>query len=62
MAALAQLLKDPPPSYVFELSEAGIAFAKIGPEPQINFQPLEEGCFRYRRCTTISKSRNYFPP
>lgn len=43
MAALAQLLKDPPPSHVFELSEAGIAFAKIGETMQINFQPFEPG-------------------
>src|SRR5207253_10986447 len=43
MAALANLLKDPPPGYAFELSEAGIAFAKIGNAPQINFQPFEEG-------------------
>ncbi|MDQ6759402.1 MAG: hypothetical protein M3Z32_05975 [Acidobacteriota bacterium] len=43
MASLAQLLKDPPPGYAFELSEAGIAFAKIGGTPQINFQPFEEG-------------------
>lgn len=43
MAALAQLLKDPPPSYAFELSEAGIAFAKIAASPQINFQPFEDG-------------------
>lgn len=43
MAALAKLLKDPPPGYVFELSEAGIAFAKIGAAIQINFQPFEPG-------------------
>lgn len=43
MTSLANLLKDPPPGYVFELSEAGIAFAKIGPAPQINFQPFEDG-------------------
>lgn len=43
MAAFANLLKDPPPGYAFELSEAGIAFAKIGASPQINFQPFEEG-------------------
>jgi len=53
MSALAKLLpsqllpvklfKDPPPNYVFELSEAGIAFAKMGASPQINFQPFEEG-------------------
>lgn len=43
MSALAHLWKDPPPSYAFELSEAGIAFARIGPAPQIHFQPFEEG-------------------
>ena len=43
MLPFAQLLKDPPPSYAFELSESGIAFAKIGATPQINFQPFEPG-------------------
>src|SRR3979411_991210 len=43
MLPFAQLLKDPPPGYAFELSEAGIAFAKIGGVPRINFQPFEEG-------------------
>jgi len=43
MPALAQLLKDPPPAYAFEMSVAGIAFAKIAAPPQINFQPFEEG-------------------
>jgi len=36
------LLKDPPPAYVFELSEAGIALARSASRPpQITFQPLE---------------------
>jgi type IV pilus assembly protein PilM len=43
MIPLRNLLKDPPPAYAFELSEAGVAFAKIAPEPQVNFQPFEEG-------------------
>lgn len=43
MRALSSFFQDPPPSYVFELSESGLAFAKIGPVPQINFMPFEEG-------------------
>jgi type IV pilus assembly protein PilM len=43
MASFANILKDPPPAYAFELSESGIAFAKIGQTPQVNFQPFEEG-------------------
>jgi type IV pilus assembly protein PilM len=38
---IARLLEDPPPRYVFELSEAGIAVARNGRPPQIGFQPLE---------------------
>src|ERR1035438_1655616 len=43
MGLFANILKDPPPAYAFELSESGIAFAKIGQVPQVNFQPFEEG-------------------
>jgi type IV pilus assembly protein PilM len=43
MGPFANILKDPPPAYAFELSESGIAFAKIGQVPQVNFQPFEEG-------------------
>lgn len=43
MIPFATLLKDPPPAYAFELSEAGIAFAKLGGPPQVNFNPFEEG-------------------
>lgn len=40
MLPFANLLKDPPPAYAFELSEQGIAFAKTGTgEP--GFQPFE---------------------
>lgn len=37
------LLKDPPPAYAFELSESGVAFAKLGrTAPEIGFRPLGE--------------------
>ncbi|MBM3747123.1 MAG: hypothetical protein FJW34_15150 [Acidobacteria bacterium] len=38
---LARLLKDPPPGYVFELSEAGIAMGRTTRPPQFGFRPLE---------------------
>lgn len=37
---ITQLVKDPPPDYVFELSEAGLAFARDG---QSGFEPFEPG-------------------
>jgi type IV pilus assembly protein PilM len=40
---LPALLKDPPPSYAFELSEAGIEFATVGSAPQFKFEPLDPG-------------------
>ncbi len=40
---LSHLLKDPPPEYAFEVSEAGIAWARLGAHPQVGFQPLEPG-------------------
>ena len=43
MTSLAGLLKDPPPAYAFELSEAGIAFARVAEPAQVNFMPLEPG-------------------
>jgi len=41
MTNLANLLKDPPPEFVFELSEAGIAFLQAGPATQPGFAALE---------------------
>ena len=38
---LARWLKDPPPGYVFEVSEAGIAVGRNTRPPQVGFQPLE---------------------
>ena len=41
---LKTLLNDPPPRFVFEVSEAGLAIAHIADgTPKILFQPLEEG-------------------
>jgi hypothetical protein len=37
-----RLLSDPLPEYVFEISEAGIAWTRPG-SPQLAFQPLEPG-------------------
>src|SRR5512140_61126 len=38
---LTSLLKDPPPAFVFELSEAGIAVARTTSPPQIGFRAIE---------------------
>lgn len=38
---LGKLLKDPPPAYLFELSEAGIAYARQNGMAQVGFQPIE---------------------
>ena len=38
--SITRLVKDPPPSHLFELSEAGIAFSHAG---QANFHPFESG-------------------
>jgi type IV pilus assembly protein PilM len=43
MTSLANILKDPPPAYAFELSEAGIAFARVGEPAQVNFVPFQTG-------------------
>jgi type IV pilus assembly protein PilM len=40
---LKSLLLDPPPGMVFEVSEAGIAAARIGHRTEIDFRPLEPG-------------------
>lgn len=40
---LARIFEDPPPEYVFELSGAGIAYARHGHPPQTGFRRLEPG-------------------
>ena len=43
MPLFTNLLKDPPPTHAFELSEAGIAFARVSEPAQVNFAPFEAG-------------------
>lgn len=40
---LTSLLKDPPPAMAFEISEAGIASARIGARAELDFAPLPAG-------------------
>src|SRR5689334_14258450 len=43
LEALKSLLQDPPPGMAFEISEAGIAAARIGSKAELEFQPLKSG-------------------
>ena len=44
LKSLENLLKEPPPSHVFELSEAGIAYSRpAGKEFETGFAPFESG-------------------
>src|SRR5262249_3356639 len=40
---LKSLLQDPPPAMAFEISEAGIAAARIGARAELDFQALRPG-------------------
>src|SRR5450432_4922563 len=40
---LKSVLRDPPPSMAFEISEAGIAVARMGPRTEMEFHPLKNG-------------------
>jgi len=40
---LKSILLDPPPGMAFEVSEAGIAAARIGAKTELDFQPLAPG-------------------
>ncbi|SPF34901.1 conserved hypothetical protein [Candidatus Sulfopaludibacter sp. SbA4] len=40
---LKSILVDPPPGMAFEISEAGIAAARIGAKAELEFQPLKSG-------------------
>jgi type IV pilus assembly protein PilM len=40
---LAHLLREPPPALAFEISEAGIAVARLRPKGEAGFQPLKPG-------------------
>ncbi len=41
--SLANLLKDPPPTHAFELSEDGLAFAPVAGSAAVEFAPFEPG-------------------
>ena len=41
--SLANLLKDPPPTHAFELSEEGISFAPVAGSAQAEFAAFEPG-------------------
>jgi type IV pilus assembly protein PilM len=43
MSSLANLLKDPPPTHAFELSEEGISFAPVGQPALAEFARFEPG-------------------
>jgi len=40
---LKSILVDPPPGMAFEISEAGVAAARIGAKAELEFQPLKSG-------------------
>ena len=40
---VSSIWQDPPPAYAFELSEAGIAMARTGRNPEFDFRPLPPG-------------------
>ncbi|HXA50505.1 MAG TPA: hypothetical protein VNV86_09395 [Candidatus Acidoferrum sp.] len=40
---LKSLLQDPPPAMAFEITEAGVAAARIGSRAELDFQPLKPG-------------------
>lgn len=42
LTKLAGLVQDPPPDFVFEISEAGIAYVRPGPSRHPGFEPLEK--------------------
>ena len=43
LARIQHLLKEPPPAMAFEISESGIAAARIGSRAEMEFQPLKPG-------------------
>lgn len=41
--SISALLQEPPPAMAFELSEAGIAVARLGSRTELDFRPLKPG-------------------
>ncbi|HZU25456.1 MAG TPA: hypothetical protein VFA04_08030 [Bryobacteraceae bacterium] len=46
MSLLDRLLNDPPPAFAFEISEAGVAFARTAAPQDVKFQPLPDGALQ----------------
>jgi len=38
---ISALLQEPPPEFLFEISEAGLAYVRPGPTRQVGFEPME---------------------
>lgn len=70
LKSLAKLVKDPPPTFVFELSEAGIAGAQAVKPPKFFFRELERDVLSVsptsdnvlRADTLLAEVRNLAPP
>jgi len=43
LESLKRLVQEPPPAMAFEISEAGIAAARIGSKAEVEFRPLKPG-------------------
>lgn len=43
LGRLKRILQDPPPAMAFEISEAGIAVARMGPRAELDFRSLKPG-------------------
>jgi type IV pilus assembly protein PilM len=43
LSSISALWKEPPPAMAFELSEAGVASARLGPKAELGFRPLKHG-------------------
>jgi type IV pilus assembly protein PilM len=41
--SFTSLLKDPPPVMAFEISEAGVTVARLGPKTEMDFRPFKPG-------------------
>jgi type IV pilus assembly protein PilM len=42
-APIAAILREPPPSMIFEISEAGISLARLAAHTELDFRPLKPG-------------------
>lgn len=43
LESFKRILQDPPPALAFEISEAGIALARMGSRAELDFRPLKPG-------------------